>query len=214
MKTNPLNITIIDNDEKLHPLYRFYFSDMTHYKLQGIYLSVHEFMSHAGRIGTEIIVSEVSLIGISGIDGIQYFHKQANAPKVLMMSTDCDFEVIKEAFKRGANGFLTKPLTKNRLFGAIEELHQHGVALEHDVAKKIISSFQNRTFEAFSKKENQIVELLTQGFTYKMIADRLCVTPSAVNFHIQNIYVKLNVNSKSEALKKLQEMETQQLNAA
>ncbi len=214
MKTDSLKISIIDNDEKLHPLYRFYFDNDSHYELNAIHTSVQEFLSNSRRMAPDIIISEVNLSGISGIDGIPYFLKQAKAPKVLMMSEKCEFDIIKEAFKKGANGFLTKPLTKTRFFNALEELHQHGVALEHDVVKKIISSFQTKAFERFSKKENQIIELLTQGYTYKMIADRLCVTPSAVNFHIQNIYVKLNVNSKGEALKKLQELETQQLNAA
>ena len=214
MKTDSLKISIIDNEEKLHPLYRFYFGEDSQYELNAIYTSVQEFLSKTGRIGPDIVISEVNLPGLSGIDGIPYFLKQAKAPKVLMMSEKCEFEIIKEGFKKGASGFLTKPLTKSRFFNALEELHQHGVALEHDVAKKIIHSFQIKTFDRFSKKENQIIELLTQGYTYKMIADRLCVTPSAVNFHIQNIYVKLNVNSKSEALKKLQELETKQLNAA
>ena len=214
MKIEPLKIVIIDNDEKLHPLYRFYFSDQSPYELTGIYSSVNKFMSHSGKTEADIIVSEVNLSGISGIDGISDFHKQRKSPKILMTSQKSDFKIIKEAFKKGANGFLTKPLTKTRFFNALEELHEHGIALEHDVAKKIIHSFQCKTYERFSKKENQIIELLTQGYTYKMIADRLCVTPSAVNFHIQNIYVKLDVNSKAEALKKLQELEIRQLNAA
>lgn len=214
MKTNPLKIAIIDSDEKLHPLYRFYFSDESRYQLVEMYTSVNKFMCRSAKTDPDIVVSEVNLTGISGIDGISYFNKQSEAPKILMTSQKCDFKIIKEAFKKGADGFLTKPLTKNRFFNALEELHHHGVVLEHDIARKIIHSFQIKTFERFSKKENQIIELLTQGYTYKMIADRLCVTPSAVNFHIQNIYVKLNVNSKAEALKKLQEMEIRQLNAA
>ncbi len=214
MKTNPLKIVIIDNDEKLHPLYHFYFSNEPLYELIEIHTSVNTFLSKSKRESPDIIVCEVNLNGISGIDGIQFFNRFSSSPKILMISQESNFEIIKEAFKKGANGFLTKPLTKNRLFNAIADLHQHGVVLEHDVAKKIIHSFQIKTFDRFSKKENQIIELLTHGYTYKMIADRLCVTPSAVNFHIQNIYVKLNVNSKAEALKKLQELEIRQLNAA
>ncbi|MBO0324149.1 response regulator transcription factor [Muricauda sp. CAU 1633] len=214
MKTNPLQIAIIDNDVSLHPIYRFYFEDVMAYELYGIYKSVHDLLSHFGRTNPDIVISEVALAGISGIDGLEYLHKKNEDLKVLMMSKKNDFKLIKEAFKKGASGYLTKPLTKERLFNAVEALDQHGVALEHDLVKKIISSFQMKTFDSFSRKENQIIELLTQGFTYKMIADRLCVTPSAVNFHIQNIYVKLNVNSKSEALQKLREMEMRQLNAA
>ncbi len=214
MKTHPLQIAIIDNDESLKPMYKLYFEDTVEYELHGIYKSVHELLSNFGRKTPDIILSEVVLAGISGIDGLEYFLKKNEDLKILMMSQKSDFKMIKESFKKGASGYLTKPLTKNRLFAAVEALHLHGVALEHEIAKKIIHSFQTKSFDSFSRKENQIAELLTQGFTYKMIADKLCVTPSAVNFHIQNIYVKLNVNSKSEALEKLREMEMRQLNAA
>ena len=195
-------------------MYKLYFEDTVEYGLHGIYRTVHELLSNFGRKAPDIILSEVTLTGISGIDGLEYFLRKDEDLKVLMMSRKNDFKLIKEAFKKGASGYLTKPLTKERLFAAAAALDQHGVALEHDVAKKIIHSFQTKSFDSFSRKENQIAELLTQGFTYKMIADKLCVTPSAVNFHIQNIYVKLNVNSKSEALEKLREMEMRQLNAA
>jgi DNA-binding NarL/FixJ family response regulator len=214
MKTHPLQIAIIDNDESLKPMYKLYFENTVEYELHGIYKSVHELLSNFGRKTPDIILSEVTLTGISGIDGLEYFLRKDEDLKVLMMSQKSDFKVIKESFKKGASGYLTKPLTKDRLFAAVEALHLHGVALEHEIAKKIIHSFQTKSFDSFSRKENQIAELLTQGFTYKMIADKLCVTPSAVNFHIQNIYVKLNVNSKSEALEKLREMEMRQLNAA
>ncbi|RUA13620.1 MAG: DNA-binding response regulator [Flavobacteriia bacterium] len=214
MKTNALKIAIIDNDEALDPIYRLYFSEHVGYELHGVYKSVQGLLSSFGRTHPDIIICEAQLNGISGIDGLDYFLKKNEDLKVLMMSKKNDFKLIKEAFKKGASGYLIKPLTKERFFNALEALHLHGVALEHDVAKKIINSFQTKSFESFSRKENQIIELLTQGFTYKMIADRLCVTPSAVNFHIQNIYVKLNVNSKSEALQKLKEMEIRQLNAA
>jgi DNA-binding NarL/FixJ family response regulator len=195
-------------------MYKLYFENTVEYELHGIYKSVHELLSNFGRKTPDIILSEVTLTGISGIDGLEYFLRKDEDLKVLMMSQKSDFKVIKESFKKGASGYLTKPLTKDRLFAAVEALHLHGVALEHEIAKKIIHSFQTKSFDSFSRKENQIAELLTQGFTYKMIADKLCVTPSAVNFHIQNIYVKLNVNSKSEALEKLREMEMRQLNAA
>ena len=214
MKTDKSKIAIIDNDDALEPIYRLYFDEKFEYELHGLYRSVHELLSNFGRRQPDIILCEAQLQGISGIDGLDYFLGKDPEPKVLMMSSRNDFKLIREAFKKGASGYLLKPLGKERLFHALEALEIHGLALEHEVAKKIISSFQPRIFDSFSKKENQIIELLTQGFTYKMIADRLCVTPSAVNFHIQNIYVKLNVNSKAEALKKIKELEMRQLNAA
>jgi len=214
MKKNALKIAVIDNDDTLAGIYTQYFQETEDYELLGVYTSVHGLLSSFVRSHPDIIICETMLNGISGIEGLDYFYRKNKNLKVLMMSRKNDFQLIKEAFKKGANGYLIKPITKDRLLNALDALDRHGIALELDVAKKIIDSFQTKSFDVFSKKENEIIELLTQGFTYKMIADKLFVTPSAVNFHIQNIYVKLNVNSKSEALRKIKEMETQQLNAA
>lgn len=214
MKNSETKIAIIDGDRALEPLYRLYFDDSCGYELLGIYSSVHDFLIHPGQDRPDIILCDSQLQGISGLDGLEYFQRKNQDLKVLMISQRNDFKFIREAFGKGACGYLIKPLGKERLFNALEDLELHGLALEHEVAKKIISSFQPKSFDSFSKKENQIIEFLTQGYTYKMMADRLCVTPSAVNFHIQNIYVKLDVNSKSQALKKLRELELRQLNAA
>ncbi len=212
MKTCAIRVTIIDNDPQLHQLYRCYFETVTEYQLMGIYSTVSEVLSNFGRLAPDIVISEVSLNGISGLEGIELLKKRKAPIKILIMSDKNDFEIIKKAFRKGANGYLTKPVTKNRLFNALDSIKQHGAALGHDVAKKIIGSFQQRPLEAFSKRENQIIEYLGQGATYKVIADKLYVTPSTVNFHIQNIYLKLNVNSKSEALEKLRLLQMKELN--
>ena len=214
MKTDKTTIVIVDPNEKFFLTYKYFFEEETRYKLLGIYKSMNTLLSNFGRLNPDIIISEVSLHGISGIDGIDFIRKKKKNTKILIMSLQNDFNLIREAFKRGANGYLTIPISKARFFNALEALEEHGVIMGYDVVKKVINSFQQKSLESFSKKENQIIDLLSQGYTYKMIADKLCVTTSAVNFHIQNIYVKLNVNSKSEALEKLRQLEVQRLNAA
>ncbi|MEM9078476.1 MAG: response regulator transcription factor [Bacteroidota bacterium] len=214
MKTHHTTIVIVDHEEKLQLAYKYFLEENERFHLLAIFKSVNELLSQFGKMNPDIIISETSLQGISGIDGIEFIRKKNKDVKMLMVSHQNDFDLVKEAFKKGANGFLSKPISKDRFLNALDTMDEHGVLMEHDILKKVIGSFQKKSFESFSKKENQIIELLTQGFTYKMIADKLCVTPSAVNFHIQNIYVKLNVNSKSEALQKLRELEVRRLNAA
>jgi len=82
-----------------------------------------------------------------------------------------------------------------------------GAFISNDVAKEVVKMFSRKSTSFFSERENQVIDFLQQGATYKYIAEKLFVTASAINFHIQNIYLKLNVNTKSEALLKLAEME-------
>jgi len=132
---------------------------------------------------------------------------EEDSAMVIMVTYEDDFNGIKNAFKFGAEGYLTKPISKKALRHALNGIKHEGAAISNDIAKKIISMYRRKTYESFSERENQIIEFLGQGATYKAIADKLFVTTSTINFHIQNIYIKLNVNSKSEALKKIREMD-------
>ncbi len=210
MKTLPLKVIVIDDDKNMHAKYQGFFFDSEEYELLGIYDSIGETLLHYRKRTPNIILSEVSLPGISGILGIEQLRKKDASVKIIMISTKSDFDLVKKAFKNGANGYLTKPITRARLFHALNSVKQDGAALSYDVAKKLISTFQKKRYMLLSKRENQIVDYLSQGATYKSIAEKLFVTTSTVNFHIQNIYLKLNVNSKSEALEKLRLLDTNQ----
>ncbi|WP_343486144.1 response regulator transcription factor [Allomuricauda sp. d1] len=207
MLTNAVKVMIIDNDVNEHQSYVNYLENQNEFIItkicDGVSSALQDFKEH----NPEIILSEVSLNGISGINGIELFKKKSDSAKIILVSHRSDFELIRKAFKMGANGYLTKPLTKERFLNALHSVQSDGAAMSHDVAKKVISIFQEKKFEWFSNRENQIVEYLRQGATYKMIAEKLFVTPSTVNFHIQNIYLKLNVNSKAEALVKLEQLQ-------
>jgi len=207
MKSNILKIIVIDNDRLFHAAYRYYFETYQDYSLQGIYVSVEEALKDYDDLLPDIIVSEVSMPNVCGIQGIGMFRKKDPDVKIIMISAQNGFEIIKRAFKNRANGYLTKPVTRKRLYNALNSIKFEGATMSNDIVKAVISMFHRKSYNNFSERENQIIDYLCQGATYKLIADKLFVTPSTVNFHIQNIYLKLDVNSKSEALTKLQEME-------
>jgi len=207
MKSNILKIIVIDNDRLFHAAYRYYFETYQDYSLQGIYVSVEEALKDYDDLLPDIIVSEVSMPNVCGIQGIGMFRKKDPDVKIIMISALNGFEVIKRAFKNRANGYLTKPVTRKRLYNALNSIKFEGATMSNDIVKAVISMFHRKSYNNFSERENQIIDYLCQGATYKLIADKLFVTTSTVNFHIQNIYLKLDVNSKSEALTKLQEME-------
>jgi len=198
---------LIDNDPLFHEAYRYFFEKYKDYSLGGIYVSVEDALKDYVKVQPDIIVSEVSMPNLPGIEGIHSFRKKDRDIKIIMISDEADFGLIKRAFKNGANGYITKPVTKKRLYHALNAIKYEGATMSNDIVEKVISNFHKKSYVFFSERENQIIDYLCKGATYKIIADRLFVTPSAVNFHIQNIYLKLNVNSKSEALIKLQELD-------
>lgn len=213
MKTITPKIIVIDNDPFYHEAYRYYFETYSDYTLKGIYSSVTKALADYKNVLPDIIVSEVNLPDMCGIDGIKSFRKKDPNVKVIMISASIDLEMIKKAFKHMANGYLTKPINKDSLHHALNSIKYEGATMSNDIVKKVISMFQRKYYDEFSERENEIIDYLYEGATYKTIADKLFVTPSTVNFHIQNIYLKLNVNSKSEAFEKLREMETCYKNA-
>ncbi len=207
MHPNILKIIVVDNDQLLHEAYQNYFESYLDYSLQGIYISVQDALSDYDLVSPDIIFSEVSLPDMCGIEGIKLFRAKDPNVKIIMLSAQNDFEIVKKAFKNTANGYLTKPVSDRSLYNALDSIKSEGAIISNDIAKKVISMFQRKSRDFFSERENQVIDYLCQGATYKTIAEKLFVTASAINFHIQNIYLKLDVNSKSEALVKLQELE-------
>lgn len=207
MRSDVMKIIIVDNDVLLHEKYDSYFENFKDFCLTGIYLSIENALLDYEDVQPDIILLEVRDSEIDGLNGIRLFRKKDRHIKILMISNNSDFDVIKKAFRNGANGYLTKPINKKRLHRALNSIKFEGAAMSRDIVQKVISNFQVKSYNFFSERENQIIDYLCKGATYKIIADKLFVTTSTINFHIQNIYLKLNVNSKSEALMKLQEME-------
>ncbi len=207
MDTTILKVIVIDDDLKFHDTYARYFSTYSEYHLAGIYRTVEDALEDFEKVRPEIVLTEITFSGLSGIEGLIEFQKLENSAMVIMVTYEDDFNGIENAFKFGAEGYLSKPIGKKALKQALNSIKYEGAAISSDIAKKIISMYRQKTYESFSDRENEIIGYLGQGATYKSIADSLFVTTSTVNFHIQNIYLKLNVNSKSEALKKIREMD-------
>jgi len=206
-KTTLLKTMVIDPDSRFHEAFSYYFSTYPEYSLCGIYRTAEEALEDYPSKQPDFILSEVQLPGITGVEAICEFRKKNPEARIIMVSAENNFDVIKESFKNGAVGYLTKPITKKRLHDALNAIRFEGAALSNDIAREIIQAFRRKSYSCFSDRENQIIEYLSQGATYKAIAEKLFVSPSTINFHIQNIYLKLDVNSKSEALEKLQQLD-------
>ena len=205
MKT-PNHVMVLDHDPLTAKLCNTLFESMDDYTLVANATSLREAMINEDLFPLDLLITETKVNGQSGLRFTSSILQRKPEIKVLVVSTENDFELIKQAFKIGVHGYLTKPVTPDRLLSALRTIEDEGTALSNDVSNQIISIFREKRYSMLSQRENQIIGYLGEGATYKDIAKKLFVTPSTVNFHLQNIYLKLNVKSKSEALQRLKTM--------
>jgi DNA-binding NarL/FixJ family response regulator len=155
----------------------------------------------------DVVLTDIHLPGKSGIECVAELKPKCPNTQFLMCTSFEDTESVFKALKAGATGYLTKTTQASKLLDAIVEVHKGGSPMSSHIARKIVASFQqtdeNKELEKLSQREQEILGLLSKGLRYKEIADQLFVSTETVRTHIRNIYQKLQVNSRTEALNKV-----------
>ncbi len=155
----------------------------------------------------EIALFDVQLPGIDGIECIRKLKLIHPRMQFMVLTVYDNADTIFKALRAGANSYILKNTPSERVIEAIQELYNGGSPISSEIARKVIDAFQlkengNSYFQYLSKREQEMLEQLSHGFRYKEIADNLFISTETVRTHIRNIYEKLQVNSRVEALKK------------
>ena len=155
----------------------------------------------------EIAMFDIQLPGIDGIECIRKLKLIHPRMQCMVLTVYDNADTVFKALRAGANSYILKSTTSERIIEAINELYSGGSPISSDIARKVIEAFQvkengNDFFQHLSKREQEMLEQLSHGFRYKEIAEHLFISTETVRTHIRNIYEKLQVNSRVEALKK------------
>ena len=162
-------------------------------------------VSEVARAQPDIILMDIGLPNISGIEGVRTAKTHFPEVQVLMFTVFDDDEKIFDAIRAGASGYLLKKTPPVEIVEAVRELYRGGAPMTSSIARRVIHSFQgvpSTVVEDYrlTVRENEILYSLVDGLSYKRIADKYCVSISTIRTHICNIYHKLHVNSKAEAV--------------
>lgn len=149
----------------------------------------------------DVILLDVQLPGMTGIEAIPIIKKYLPRTHVLILTVYESEHQIFEALANGASGYITKDFSSQRIIESIKDVKQGGGAMSSNVAKKVIGSFQRNQQSPLSKREIQVLEMLGEGKGRFQIANELCIDRETVKTHIKNVYIKLDVNSKADAIK-------------
>ncbi len=155
----------------------------------------------------DVVLMDIHLPGMDGIGCITQLKPLCAEVQFLMCTSFEDTDSVFRALKAGATGYLTKTTQPSKILDAIVEVHKGGSPMSSHIARKVVASFQSNTKEnselqKLTEREKEILHLLSQGLRYKEIADKLFLSTETVRTHIRNIYEKLQVNSRTEALNK------------
>lgn len=155
----------------------------------------------------EVVLMDIQLPKLSGIDCTAQIKKILPAVQIIMVTVYEDTERISAALRAGACGYLLKRSTPAEIIAAVREARMGGVPMPREIARKVIASFQQphavaTGVDELRPSELKILELLAMGLANKEIADRLGLSPGTVRWHLENIYGKLHVHSRTEAVLK------------
>jgi DNA-binding NarL/FixJ family response regulator len=154
-----------------------------------------------------IALFDVNLPGMSGIDCIRRLKMVHPKTQCMVLTVYDKPDTIFEALKAGAISYLLKSTPAEKIIEAIAEVNTGGSPISSQIARKVIEAFTvkektNEYFQELTRREQEMLELLSKGYRYKEIADKVYISLDTVRSHIRNIYEKLQVNSRAEALKK------------
>jgi DNA-binding NarL/FixJ family response regulator len=155
----------------------------------------------------DVVLMDINLSGeVNGIECVRQLKAVQPAMQFMMCTVYEDSDLIFKALTVGATGYVLKTIEPGRLIEAIREINVGGSPMSSPIARKVISSFQQPAMRdpvhLLSKRENELLDLLASGYRYKEIADKLSLSIETIRTHIRNIYRKLEVQSRTEAVNK------------
>lgn len=179
--------------------------------LAGSCTSGEEALINISLIKPKVVLMDISLGGISGIEVVREL--KITHPEILFMMCTIyeDDEQIFEALSAGASGYILKKTPPAKLLESIQELIEGGSPMSSQIARKVVAAFQNKKNNQFSnehdldvlsKREKEILEMLSKGLLYKEISEAMFISTETVRKHVYHIYEKLHVTNRVEAVNK------------
>lgn len=194
-------VVIIEDDETIREGFTYLINNTSSYLVINTYPSFDAAKYKIIKDNPDVIILDIQMPGTNGIDALPVLKKLLPQVYIIMLTVHETEKIILEALANGASGYFTKNTPASKIIEAIKDVMQGGGPMSPGVAKKVITSLQKNPDSPLTKRETQILNLITRGQDRSQIATELFIETETVKTHIKNIYLKLNVNSKADAIK-------------
>jgi DNA-binding NarL/FixJ family response regulator len=203
----PIRTTIIEDQKDLREALATLINYTPGFTCTGAFRSMEEAIAKIKYDLPDVVLSDIGLPGMNGIEGIKILKESYPKLIILMLSVYDDDERIFDALCAGASGYLLKHTPPLKLLESLKEAVTGGAPMSPEIAMKVIKLFRDirppeRVDYELTPHETRLLKLIVEGHNYTTAAEELGVKFSTIKFHMQNIYDKLQVHSKSEAVSK------------
>ncbi len=195
-------VLVVEDDAEIRNSFSLIVNSSQKFMVVGAYGKCEEAIENIHKDRPEIVLMDIELPGMNGIQGARIIKDKASHTEVIMVSVYEDSELVFEALKAGASGYITKSANYLELLSALEEITKGGAPMSSKIARMVIDNFHVNPNSPLTRRETEILQLISEGKTYTQISEELFISKETAKTHIKNIYSKLQVNSKSEAIAK------------
>ena len=203
-----VSVAIVEDNHKIRQGFEELVKTSTDLEMLASFSSAEAFLQKIVMIKPDVVVMDIGLPGMSGIEAVERGRILSPATQFLMCTVYEDDEKIFNSLCAGATGYMLKKTPPAEFISYIIDIHNGGSPMSALIARKVITHFRPQISSAtemdkLSPREGELLEYLSRGYRYKEIADRMFISIDTVRKHIHSIYTKLEVNSRTEALNKL-----------
>jgi len=203
----PIRVVIIEDMREVREGLTMLINGTPGFHCAGSYRSMREALDRISDESADVILTDIGLPGMSGIEGARILRERLPSVPILALTVYDNDEKIFAALCAGASGYLLKNTPPARLLESLTEALNGGAPMSPEVARRVVEIFRDfhppeQAEYRLTPQEVQLLKLLVDGHHYKTAAQELGITTSTVSFHLKNIYAKLQVHSKTEAVAK------------
>lgn len=202
MQDRPIHIAIIEDDDEIRQSLALIIRGTPGFFCAATFPDAETALQQISQLSVDVFLLDIELPGMSGIEVLPAIRQLQPYADCLMLSIRQDDDAVFAAIRSGASGYLLKDTTPSRLLQAIEEVHKGGAPMSMQIARRVLQSFHSSAPSLLSEREREVLQLLSEGLNYRTIAEKIFLSPHTIKTHIKNIYAKLHVHTRAEAVKK------------
>jgi len=200
-----INVAIVDNDEQvLSGLFRLIQSTKG-FRCSGAYSSALRALNAISESLPDVVLTDIHLSGMNGIEFVRLIKEVRPSQLILVLTYLDNAQVVFNTLSTGASGYLLKSSSPEQIITAVQDVCHGGSPITGSIARGLVNLLQQtaspgRNYRSLSLREQQVLDLLASGFRYQDIAEKLKISYATAHTHIRNMYKKLRVNGRTEAI--------------